>query len=54
MNFYDSVQDVVLCDICKENVVKSYCEFCYVNLCKYCIVDYILDDYDKYKIFFQQ
>lgn len=46
----DSAQDVVLCDVCKDNVVQSYCALCDVNLCKPCIGDHISDDYDKHKI----
>lgn len=50
MDPHDSAQDVVLCDICKDNVVQRYCDFCHVNLCKPCIGEHISDDYDKHKI----
>ncbi|XP_011430614.3 tripartite motif containing 13 [Magallana gigas] len=45
-----SAQDVVRCDLCKENIVQSYCDFCHVSLCKPCIGEHISDEYDKHKI----
>lgn len=38
------------CDLCETAIVHSYCDFCNVNLCKPCILDHILDEYDKHKI----
>lgn len=50
-----SAQDVVRCDLCKDNVVQNYCDLCHVKLCKPCIGDHISDEYDKHKIVpFQQ
>lgn len=50
-----SAQDVVRCDLCKDNVVQKYCDFCHVKLCKLCIGEHISDEYDKHKIVsFQQ
>lgn len=50
-----SAQDVVRCDLCKDNVVQNYCDLCHVNLCKPCIGEHISDEYDKHKIVpFQQ
>ncbi|XP_052677305.1 uncharacterized protein LOC128158478 [Crassostrea angulata] len=45
-----SAQDVHRCDLCETAVVHSYCDFCHVNLCKPCILDHILDEYEKHKI----
>eukprot|EP00105_Crassostrea_gigas_P005046 XP_011418495.1 PREDICTED: uncharacterized protein LOC105321743 [Crassostrea gigas] len=45
-----SAQDVHRCDLCETAIVHSYCDFCHVNLCKPCILDHILDGYDKHKI----
>lgn len=45
-----SAQDVVRCDLCKENIVQSYCDFCDVGLCKLCIGEHISDDYHKHVI----
>ncbi|XP_052679068.1 uncharacterized protein LOC128159890 [Crassostrea angulata] len=45
-----SAQDLHRCDLCETTVVHSYCDFCHVNLCKPCILDHILDGYDKHKI----
>nr|XP_034307653.1 uncharacterized protein LOC105334086 isoform X1 [Crassostrea gigas] len=50
-----SAQDVVRCDLCKDNVVQNYCDYCHVKLCKLCIGEHISDEYDKHKIVpFQQ
>ncbi|XP_052679765.1 uncharacterized protein LOC128160475 [Crassostrea angulata] len=50
-----SAQDVVRCDLCKDNVVQNYCDYCHVKLCKPCIGEHISDEYDKHKIVpFQQ
>lgn len=43
-------QDVVRCDLCKDNIVQNYCDFCHVNLCQPCIGEHISDEYDKHKI----
>eukprot|EP00105_Crassostrea_gigas_P021989 XP_011441342.1 PREDICTED: RING finger protein 207-like [Crassostrea gigas] len=45
-----SAQDVHRCDLCETTIVHSYCDFCHVNLCRPCILDHILDGYDKHKI----
>eukprot|EP00105_Crassostrea_gigas_P040453 XP_019924601.1 PREDICTED: uncharacterized protein LOC105332553 [Crassostrea gigas] len=45
-----SAQDVHRCDLCETAIVHSYCDFCHVNLCKFCIADHISDGYDKHKI----
>lgn len=45
-----SLQDVRRCDVCNTTTVQSYCEFCYVNLCKPCIGEHISDEYEKHKI----
>nr|XP_034307671.1 tripartite motif-containing protein 42-like [Crassostrea gigas] len=50
-----TIQDVIRCDLCKDNIVQSYCDFCHFNLCKPCIGEHISDGYDKHKIVsFQQ
>lgn len=50
-----SIQDVIRCDLCEDNIVQSYCDYCYKNLCKPCIGEHIADGYDKHKIVpFQQ
>ncbi|XP_011435714.2 B-box type zinc finger protein ncl-1 [Magallana gigas] len=50
-----SAQDVIRCDLCKDNVVQNYCDYCHVKLCKLCIGEHISDEYDKHKIVpFQQ
>nr|XP_022288874.1 uncharacterized protein LOC111100978 isoform X2 [Crassostrea virginica] len=46
---YDA-QDVARCDLCKIAIAQSYCDFCYVNLCKPCIGEHISDDYSKHTI----
>eukprot|EP00105_Crassostrea_gigas_P042948 XP_019927096.1 PREDICTED: uncharacterized protein LOC109620032 [Crassostrea gigas] len=50
MDRRSSAQDVHRCDLCETAIVHSYCDFCHVNLCKPCILDHILDEYDKHKI----
>ncbi|XP_065937806.1 tripartite motif-containing protein 2-like [Magallana gigas] len=50
MDPHSSAQDVHRCDLCETAIVHSYCDFCHVNLCKPCILDHILDEYDKHKI----
>ncbi|XP_078341716.1 uncharacterized protein LOC144627783 [Crassostrea virginica] len=45
-----SAQDVARCDLCKAAIAQSYCDFCYLNLCKPCIGEHISDEYDKHKI----
>nr|XP_034305174.1 E3 ubiquitin-protein ligase TRIM9-like [Crassostrea gigas]XP_034305175.1 E3 ubiquitin-protein ligase TRIM9-like [Crassostrea gigas] len=45
-----SAQDVHRCDLCETAIVHSYCDFCHINLCKPCILDHILDEYEKHKI----
>ncbi|XP_052676954.1 uncharacterized protein LOC128158237, partial [Crassostrea angulata] len=50
MDPHSSAQDVHRCDLCETAIVHSYCDFCHVNLCKPCIIDHILDEYDKHKI----
>eukprot|EP00105_Crassostrea_gigas_P012853 XP_011428995.1 PREDICTED: uncharacterized protein LOC105329443 [Crassostrea gigas] len=45
-----SAQDVVRCDLCKENIVQSYCDICHVSLCNPCIGDHIFDGYHKHVI----
>lgn len=37
-----------------NNIVQNYCDVCYISLCKLCIGEYILNDYDKYKVVFFQ
>nr|XP_034305170.1 uncharacterized protein LOC117680476 isoform X2 [Crassostrea gigas] len=50
MDSHTSAQDVHRCDLCETAIVHSYCDVCHVNLCKPCILDHILDEYDKHKI----
>lgn len=50
MDPHFSAQDLHRCDLCETAIVHSYCDFCHVNLCKPCILDHILDEYDKHKI----
>eukprot|EP00105_Crassostrea_gigas_P032537 XP_011455570.1 PREDICTED: uncharacterized protein LOC105348006 [Crassostrea gigas] len=50
MDPHFSAHDVHRCDLCETAIVHSYCYFCHVNLCKPCILDHILDEYDKHKI----
>lgn len=50
MDPLDSAQDVVRCDLCEDNVVQNYCDFCHVNLCKPCIGEHISNVYYKHKI----
>nr|XP_019929735.2 uncharacterized protein LOC105345456 isoform X1 [Crassostrea gigas] len=50
MDPHCSGQDVPRCDLCETAIVQSYCDFCHVNLCKPCIGEHILDEYDKHKI----
>eukprot|EP00105_Crassostrea_gigas_P042227 XP_019926375.1 PREDICTED: uncharacterized protein LOC105336736 isoform X2 [Crassostrea gigas] len=50
MDPHSSAQDVHRCDLCETAIVYSYCDFCHINLCKPCILDHILDEYDKHKI----
>lgn len=50
-----SIQDVIRCDLCEDNIVQSYCDYCHVNLCKPCVGEHIADGYDNHKIVsFQQ
>ncbi|XP_062578771.1 uncharacterized protein LOC134240725 [Saccostrea cucullata] len=50
-----SAQDVIRCDLCETAIVQMYCDFCHVNLCKPCIGEHIVDDYNKHQIVpFQQ
>lgn len=44
-----SPKDVQRCDICMNTIADSYCDFCFVNLCKPCIGEHISDEYDKHK-----
>lgn len=51
----NGAQDVSRCDLCKTNIVQSYCDFCHFNLCKPCIGEHIYDEYDNHRIVpFQQ
>nr|XP_034305116.1 uncharacterized protein LOC117682172 [Crassostrea gigas] len=50
MDPQSSAQDVHRCDLCETAIIHSYCDFCHINLCKPCILDHILDEYDKHKI----
>lgn len=45
-----STQDGTRCDICKNAIVQSYCDFCHVNLCNPCTGEHILDEYDKHRV----
>lgn len=46
----NSAQDVTRCELCKDNVVQSYCDFCHFNLCMPCIGEHIYDEYDNHRI----
>nr|XP_034337378.1 uncharacterized protein LOC117680598 [Crassostrea gigas] len=50
MDPHYSAQDLHRCDLCETAIVHSYCDLCHVNLCKPCILDHILDEYDKHRI----
>lgn len=51
MSVCDNIlEDVNWCDFCEIIYIEYYCDFCYINLCKLCIGEYILNGYDKYKI----
>lgn len=50
MDSNSSILDVIRCDLCDNNTVESYCDFCLANLCKPCIGEHISDGYDKHKI----
>ncbi|XP_052676189.1 uncharacterized protein LOC128157656 [Crassostrea angulata] len=50
MDPHSTAQDVHRCDLCETAIVHSYCDFCHVSLCKPCILDHILDEYEKHKI----
>lgn len=52
MEFCDIINNDYRCDICEIVIVESYCDFCNVRLCKFCIGEYILNEYDVYKIVF--
>lgn len=55
MDPLDSAQDIVQCELCKDNIAQNFCDVCYVNLCKQCIGDHISDGYHKHAIVpFQQ
>ncbi|XP_062572287.1 uncharacterized protein LOC134234249 isoform X2 [Saccostrea cucullata] len=55
MDPQQSAQDAIRCDLCETAIVKVYCDFCHVNLCKPCVGEHIADEYDKHKIVpFQQ
>lgn len=45
-----SGQDVIRCDLCKENVGEMYCDFCHIRLCIPCIGSHIANDYDNHKV----
>lgn len=45
-----TIQDVIRCDLCEDNIVQSHCDYCNFNLCKPCIGEHISDGYDKHKI----
>eukprot|EP00105_Crassostrea_gigas_P042228 XP_019926376.1 PREDICTED: uncharacterized protein LOC109619798 [Crassostrea gigas] len=49
MDPHFSAHDVHRCDLCETAIVHSYCDFCHVNLCKPCILDHSLDEYDTHK-----
>lgn len=53
MDPHSSAQDVLRCDLFEIEIVHSYCDFCYVNLCKPCVED-ILDKYYDHKKPFKQ
>lgn len=50
MDDFPSTQDETLCDICKNAIVQSYCDFCNVNLCNPCTGEHILNEYDKHRV----
>lgn len=38
---FDSVQDVVRCDLCDDLKLKLYCNICMKSLCKLCMGEYV-------------
>ena len=45
-----NAQDLARCDLCKNAIAQSYCDFCHVNLCKPCIGEHISDGNEKHII----
>uniref|UniRef100_A0A8W8LTD5 B box-type domain-containing protein n=1 Tax=Magallana gigas TaxID=29159 RepID=A0A8W8LTD5_MAGGI len=45
-----SGQDVIRCELCKENVGEMYCDFCHIRLCIPCIGSHIANGYDNHKV----
>lgn len=58
MDLMKGVQDVIRCDVCIDNeweklLVEVYCNMCYINVCSFCVVRYmVLDKFKKYDIVF--
>lgn len=50
MLFLYDIKDVVWCYLCDIFVFFLYCDVCYINLCKVCVVEYFLDDLVEYKV----
>lgn len=50
MDVCNSVQDVLCCELCEDLVFQMYCDFCYVDLCLYCVGKYIFDVLKRYEV----
>ncbi|XP_062578901.1 uncharacterized protein LOC134240847 [Saccostrea cucullata] len=50
MNPKFCAQDMIRCGFCKDRVVQMYCNFCYMNLCKICMVEQTSDKSKKHEV----
>ncbi|XP_062585877.1 E3 ubiquitin-protein ligase TRIM36-like [Saccostrea cucullata] len=45
-----SAQDILLCDLCREGALQSYCELCLVNICINCVGKHLSDSSKRHNV----